>query len=69
MHTLEEFMQLAPEVARPEHVLQDPHLLMLNRLSFELAERQRSVASRHSLLLYIDSRIIGWISKRSNSLR
>lgn len=32
---------LAPEEARTEVVLTDEHQLMLNRLSFELAERQR----------------------------
>ena len=38
---MEEFMQLAPEEARTEEVLTDEHQLMLNRLSFELSERQR----------------------------
>ena len=41
LHSEEEFMQLAPEAARSEDVLNNPHQLMLNRLSFELAERQR----------------------------
>lgn len=41
LYALEEFKQLAPEAARSEEVLQDEHQLMLNRLSFELAERQR----------------------------
>ncbi|KAG6821264.1 hypothetical protein H0H93_002374 [Arthromyces matolae] len=38
---LEDFSRLAPEAARTEAVLLDEHQLMLNRLSFELAERQR----------------------------
>ena len=41
VHALEDFMQLAPEEARTETVLTDEHQLMLNRLSFELSERQR----------------------------
>jgi THO complex subunit 5 len=34
---MEEFKELAP----PEALVEDEHQLMLNRLSFELAERQR----------------------------
>lgn len=41
LHTLEEFKISAPEEARTEDVMQNNHQLMLNRLSFELAERQR----------------------------
>ncbi|KIO12970.1 hypothetical protein M404DRAFT_6937 [Pisolithus tinctorius Marx 270] len=41
LHSLEEFQQMAPPEARTEDVLDNPHQLMLNRLSFELAERQR----------------------------
>ncbi|KAG6817420.1 hypothetical protein H0H87_009065 [Tephrocybe sp. NHM501043] len=41
LYSLEEFTRLAPEAARTEDVLSDEHQLMLNRLSFELAERQR----------------------------
>ena len=41
LYTLEEFKVMAPEEARGEDVLSDQHQLMLNRLSFELAERQR----------------------------
>jgi THO complex subunit 5 len=41
LYTIEEFQRLAPEEARTEEVLSDEHQLMLNRLSFELAERQR----------------------------
>ena len=40
-HDLEDFRELAPPEARADHVLLDEHQLMLNRLSFELAERQR----------------------------
>ncbi len=41
VNALEDFMQLAPAEARTERVLADEHQLMLNRLSFELSERQR----------------------------
>lgn len=41
LYSLEEFKRLAPEEARTEEVLEDEHQLMLNRLSFELVERQR----------------------------
>ncbi|KAF8592332.1 hypothetical protein K439DRAFT_1625729 [Ramaria rubella] len=41
LYTLEEFLFLAPQEARTDDVLQNEHQLMLNRLSFELAERQR----------------------------
>lgn len=41
LHSLAEFQELAPPEARTTDVLGNPHQLMLNRLSFELAERQR----------------------------
>lgn len=40
-HSLEEFCELAPEELRSAEVLENEHQLMLNRLSFELSERQR----------------------------
>ncbi|KAI0650728.1 Fms-interacting protein-domain-containing protein [Trametes meyenii] len=49
-HSLEEFTQLAPEEARTEGVLADEHQLMLNRLSFELSERQRLDQKRRELI-------------------
>ncbi|KAI9000973.1 Fms-interacting protein-domain-containing protein, partial [Trametes punicea] len=50
LHSLEEFKQLAPEEARTEDVLADEHQLMLNRLSFELSERQRLDQKRRELI-------------------
>jgi len=47
---LDEFERLAPEEARTSTVLSDEHQLMLNRLSFELAERQRLDFKRRELL-------------------
>ncbi|KAG6897453.1 hypothetical protein C0992_001453 [Termitomyces sp. T32_za158] len=47
---LEEFERLAPQEARTEDVLSDEHQLMLNRLSFELAERQRYANLYHMSL-------------------
>jgi len=37
LYNMEQFKELAP----PEALVKDEHQLMLNRLSFELAERQR----------------------------
>ncbi|KAI6151909.1 Fms-interacting protein-domain-containing protein [Pisolithus tinctorius] len=51
LHSLEEFQQMAPPEARTEDVLDNPHQLMLNRLSFELAERQRLDLKRKELVL------------------
>jgi len=41
LYSVDDFRLLAPQEARTEQVLSDDHQLMLNRLSFELAERQR----------------------------
>ncbi|TFY78845.1 hypothetical protein EWM64_g5166 [Hericium alpestre] len=41
MYSTEEFVQLAPPEARTEAVMSNEHQLMLNRLGFELVERQR----------------------------
>ncbi|TFY54067.1 hypothetical protein EVJ58_g9077 [Rhodofomes roseus] len=49
VHSLEEFVELAPVEAKSEVVLSDEHQLMLNRLSFELAERQRLDQKRKEL--------------------
>ena len=43
LYSVEEFKQLAPEELRTPEVLANEHQLMLNRLSFELTERQRYV--------------------------
>ncbi|KAF9485340.1 hypothetical protein BDN70DRAFT_871364 [Pholiota conissans] len=50
LYNLDEFKRLAPEEARTEEVLSDEHQLMLNRLSFELAERQRLDLRKKELL-------------------
>jgi hypothetical protein len=44
LYSMEEFLDRAPEELRTEDVLNNEHSLMLNRLSFELQERQRSVS-------------------------
>lgn len=41
LHSLEEFLEHAPEEMRTGEVLNNEHSLMLNQLNFELAERQR----------------------------
>ena len=51
LYSVDEFKRLAPEEARTDQVLSDDHQLMLNRLSFELAERQRlDFPSDHMLI-------------------
>jgi THO complex subunit 5 len=41
LYSIEEFKVLAPAEARTEDALANEHQLMLNRLNFELTERQR----------------------------
>ncbi|KAG1768196.1 Fms-interacting protein-domain-containing protein [Suillus occidentalis] len=49
LYSLPEFKTLAPPEARSDDVLQNVHQLMLNRLSFELVERQRLDQKRKEL--------------------
>jgi THO complex subunit 5 len=51
LYSLDEFKRRAPEEARTEVVLSDEHQLMLNRLSFELAERQRFAVSVYLMVI------------------
>ncbi|KAI9574874.1 Fms-interacting protein-domain-containing protein [Boletus coccyginus] len=51
LHSLPEFQELAPPEARTPDVFENPHQLMLNRLSFELVERQRLDLRRKELLI------------------
>jgi len=41
MYSVEQFIELSPPEAHTEEALLDEHQLMLNRLGFELVERQR----------------------------
>ncbi|KAN0126978.1 Fms-interacting domain containing protein [Russula decolorans] len=41
MYSIEQFIELSPTEAHSEDVLSDEHQLTLNRLGFELVERQR----------------------------
>lgn len=41
LYSEEEFLEKAPESLRIEEALSNEHVLMLSRLNFELAERQR----------------------------
>lgn len=47
LYSIDRFKELAP----PEAVVNDDHQLMLNRLSFELAERQRLDSKKKELAL------------------
>ncbi|KAG2156077.1 Fms-interacting protein-domain-containing protein [Suillus clintonianus] len=49
LYSLPEFKTLAPPEARSDDVLHNTHQLMLNRLSFELVERQRLDQKRKEL--------------------
>ena len=51
LYSLEEFKRRAPEEARTDSVLTNEHQLMLNRLSFELAERQRFAVSVYRMAI------------------
>ncbi|KDQ64511.1 hypothetical protein JAAARDRAFT_52459 [Jaapia argillacea MUCL 33604] len=50
IYPLEQFVQLAPAELRTQDILENEHQLMLSRLSFELAERQRLDEKRKALL-------------------
>ncbi|KAF8913915.1 Fms-interacting protein-domain-containing protein [Gymnopilus junonius] len=50
LYNLDDFKSLAPEELRAEDILSDDHQLMLNRLNFELAERQRLDQKKKELL-------------------
>lgn len=41
LYMLDDFLERAPEEMRTEEIVDNEHGLMLSRLSFELAERQR----------------------------
>jgi hypothetical protein len=41
MYSVEQFIELSPPEAHTEEALSEEHQLMLNRLGFELVERQR----------------------------
>jgi hypothetical protein len=66
LNSLEEFMQLAPEEARRPD--EEEHQLMLNRLSFELAERQRYEWSSFSPQLSHDVPSLGLTERDTISL-
>ncbi|KAF9534311.1 Fms-interacting protein-domain-containing protein [Crepidotus variabilis] len=50
LYSIDEFKRLAPTDAHSQSVLADEHQLMLNRLSFELVERQRLDQKRKELI-------------------
>ncbi|KAF9782819.1 Fms-interacting protein-domain-containing protein [Thelephora terrestris] len=41
LYSMELFTILAPDESKTEEILNDPHQLIINRLNFELSERQR----------------------------
>lgn len=69
-------MSLAPPEARADEVLKNEHQLMLNRLSFELVERQRyrtsllfSLLSKKEPLYSLDETKKRLIAERDNLLK
>lgn len=50
LHPLDQYAALAPAESTGEETMQDEHQLMLQRLNFELAERQRYVLRSLSLV-------------------
>lgn len=50
LHPLDQYAALAPAESTGEETMQDEHQLMLQRLNFELAERQRLEARRKELV-------------------
>ncbi|KAG8863737.1 hypothetical protein FRB96_007574 [Tulasnella sp. 330] len=55
LHSLEEFQALAPDNLQGPEIAADEHQLMLNRLAFELSERERLEAKRRALAEERDS--------------
>ncbi|CAE7111872.1 unnamed protein product [Rhizoctonia solani] len=50
LHTIDEFMGIAPEEAKSEEVLKDEHQLLLRRLNLELSERTRLDAQKKQMI-------------------
>ena len=64
MYSVEQFIELSPEEAHSEEALSDEHQLMLNRLGFELVERQRfnefssaAIGVTHAHLARLDRKV------------
>ncbi|CAE6461656.1 unnamed protein product [Rhizoctonia solani] len=51
LHTMDEFMSIAPEEAKSEDVLKDEHQLLLRRLNLELSERTRLDAQKKQMIV------------------
>jgi len=49
LYSVELFTILAPDELKTEEILNDPHQLIINRLNFELSERQRLDKRRKEL--------------------
>ncbi|CAE6523114.1 unnamed protein product [Rhizoctonia solani] len=50
LHTMDEFMSIAPEEAKSEEILKDEHQLLLGRLNLELSERTRLDAQKKQMI-------------------
>jgi hypothetical protein len=72
MYSVEQFVELSPPEAHSEDVLSDEHQLMLNRLGFELVERQRfnpfpSAAIADSRFIFPFAHLSDLIERSKNS--
>ena len=65
LYSVEEFKILAPAEARTDEVLANEHQLMLNRLNFELTERQR-FAGFHMFCRIVSRFHADWILGKRN---
>jgi len=50
LHSVDEFLKLAPPEMRPPEIMWNDHQLMVQRLSFELAERQLLLERKNALV-------------------
>jgi len=50
LHSVDEFLKLAPPEMRPPEIMRNDHQLMIHRLSFELAERQLLLERKNALV-------------------
>lgn len=69
LYSMELFTILAPDESKTEEILNDPHQLIINRLNFELSERQRYPSSRPTLLPISSHTLLIRLDKRRKELQ
>jgi len=68
MYSIEQFIELSPPEAHSEDALSDEHQLMLNRLGFELVERQRSGEFCLRFILVLTFRTFARLDRKAKEL-